>query len=166
MVVKLDDVLVDRSQWQPTRCSIAKAIDVVGTRSAILILREAYYGTTRFDDFADRVGITPAVAATRLKELVAHGLLSKVPYREPGQRTRYEYRLTEAGEDLLPAVLALMLWGDRHQQDDGGPLEIVDSRTGDGIRVAIVGGSGEVVPPSAVLVRPRRSRERSPGARP
>ena len=158
MVVRLAEVLVDRSRWRPTECSIARAMEVVGTRSAVLILREAYYGTTRFDDFADRVGITPAVASARLKELVANGLLEKVPYRDAGQRTRYEYRLTEAGEDLLPAVLALMQWADRHLQSDGGPLEVVDSRTGEAVRVALVGEAGELVAPSDLLIKPRRAR--------
>jgi len=151
----LHGVLADRSRWRATECSIDKAMAVVGTRSAVLILREAYYGTTRFDDFADRVGITPTVASARLKELVGHGLLEKVPYREPGQRTRFEYRLTDAGEDLLPAVLALMQWGDRHIHADGGPLELVDSRTGEAIRVALVADDGQVVAPSDVVVRPR-----------
>ena len=62
---RLDGFLADRDAWRPTQCSIGKAMDVVGTRSAMLILREAYYGTTRFDHFAERVGITEAVAAAR-----------------------------------------------------------------------------------------------------
>ncbi|MGH3452671.1 MAG: winged helix-turn-helix transcriptional regulator [Haloechinothrix sp.] len=117
-------------------------MQVVGTRSAILILREAFYGTTRFDDFAERVGITDPVVATRLKELVEVGVLTKQPYREPGQRTRFEYHLTPMGRDLLPAVLALMQWGDRYLQDDGGPLAVVDE-SGTPVRVAVVGATGE-----------------------
>jgi DNA-binding HxlR family transcriptional regulator len=95
-------------------CPIERAFKVVGTRSAVLLLREAAYGTTRFDDFARRTGLTEAVAASRLRELVDAGLLAKEPYREPGQRTRYEYVLTEAGADLLPALMALADWGARH----------------------------------------------------
>jgi len=67
-------------------------------------LREAYYGTTRFDDFAQRVGITKAAASARLSELVDLGLLTRQPYREPGQRTRDDYVLTEAGIDFMPVV--------------------------------------------------------------
>ena len=73
---------------------------VLGTKSAMLIMREAYYGTTRFDDFARRVGITKAAASARLSELVAAGLLTERPYREPGQRVRDEYVLTDAGHRL------------------------------------------------------------------
>jgi DNA-binding HxlR family transcriptional regulator len=95
-------------------CPIERAFKVVGSRSAILLLREASYGTRRFDDFARRTGLTESVAASRLRELVEAGLLDKEPYREPGQRTRYEYVLTESGADLLPALLALADWGARH----------------------------------------------------
>lgn len=87
---------------------------VVGTKTAMLVMREAYYGTTRFDDFATRVGVTEAAAAARLRDLVAAGLLEKQPYQDPGQRTRFEYVLTEAGSDLLPVVLGLFEWGKKH----------------------------------------------------
>lgn len=137
MAMTLDGPLADRTRWQPTRCSIAKAMEVVGTRSAILLLREAFYGTTRFDDFASRVGITEAVAASRLKALHRAGVFDKRPYREPAQRTRYEYVLTEMGRDLLPAVINLMQWGDKYLQDDTGPLRLVDGGTGSAVRVRI-----------------------------
>src|SRR5215203_990071 len=83
-------------------CPIDRAMQVVGRRSAILLLREASYGTTRFDDFTARTGMTDAVASARLRELVDAGLLERQPYQEPGQRTRHEYVLTESGDDLLP----------------------------------------------------------------
>ena len=102
-----------RGAWQAKNCSIANALDVVGNRTAFLILREAFYGTTRFDGFAERVGISEASAAARLKDLVAAGLLERTAYQEPGQRTRLEYHLTEMGVDILPAVVALAQWGDR-----------------------------------------------------
>src|ERR1700677_3249367 len=102
-----------RGAWTADRCTIAKALDVVSTRSAFLILREAFYGTTRFDDFAQRARISEPVAATRLRELVDTGLLEREDYRDPGQRTRQRYRLTDKGADLFPALVALMDWGDR-----------------------------------------------------
>ena len=102
-------------------CPIDRAMQVVGTRSAMLLMREAYYGTTRFDDFASRVGISEAVAAKRLRELVDAGLFVREPYREPGQRTRYEYVLTESGHDLMPAVFALGQWGRKHLPHQGSP---------------------------------------------
>jgi DNA-binding HxlR family transcriptional regulator len=111
--VRLTGGLDPRDGWAATRCSIDRAMHVVGTRSAFLLLREAFYGTSRFDDFAERVGISQPVAAARLRELVREGLLDREPYREPGQRTRMAYRLTEKGADLLPVLVALMQWGDR-----------------------------------------------------
>ena len=122
--VELTGELNPRSGWKPIRCSLAKALEIVSTRSAFLLLREAFYGTERFDDFAKRVGISDPVAAARLKELVANGLLVREPYRDPGQRTRYAYRLSEMGADLFPALTALMQWGDRWLAEDGGPVEL------------------------------------------
>src|ERR1700759_97333 len=111
----LQGSLADRDAWSAIGdCPIERAIGVVGTKSALLILREAYYGTTRFDDFCQRVGITRAAASARLNELVDAGLLERRPYREPGQRAREEYVLTEAGVDFMPVVWAMFEWGRRH----------------------------------------------------
>lgn len=160
---RLDGFLADRGAWQAgTYCSIGRAMEVVGTRSAMLILREAYYGTTRFDDFARRVGITEAVAASRLRELTAEGLFERRPYKEPGQRTRYEYALTEKGRDLLPAVLALMQWGDKYLQGGrGGPLGLLDDTTGEHVRVQVRSDSGREVPLSELRVSPNVSAEQA-----
>ena len=87
---------------------------LLGTKSAMLIMREAYYGTTRFDDFARRVGITKAATSARLSELVEAGLLAQRPYREPGQRSRDEYVLTVQGTEFMPVVWAMFEWGRRH----------------------------------------------------
>jgi DNA-binding HxlR family transcriptional regulator len=111
--VQMTGALEPRGGWTADRCPIAGTLDVVSTRSAFLILREAFYGTARFDDFAKRVGISEAVTAARLRELVEEGLLEREPYREPGQRTRERYRLTPKGADLFPALVALMQWGDQ-----------------------------------------------------
>lgn len=156
MVMQLEPALADRDRWKADRCSIDKAISAIGTRSAILLMREAYYGTTRFDDFARRVGVTEAVAAARLKELTALGVLTKQPYREPGQRTRYEYVLTDMGRDLLPVVLGLMHWGDKYLQDDNGPLKVVDTQTGSPVRVRIQNDDGEDVTLDDMRVDVRR----------
>jgi DNA-binding HxlR family transcriptional regulator len=110
--------------WSRERCSIRRALEVAGNRSALLIMREAFYGTTRFDDFTERAGISEPVTATRLRDLVEHGLLRREPYREPGQRTRMAYRLTDMGADLLPVLIALMNWGDRWLSEGGPPVEV------------------------------------------
>lgn len=122
--LRLTGSLEPRGAWSADRCPIAKSLAVVSTRSAFLILREAFYGTTRFDDFAERVGISEPVTAARLRELVEQGLLEREDYRDPGQRTRQRYRLTPKGADLFPALVALMEWGNRWLDDRGGPVEL------------------------------------------
>ena len=154
MPMTLDGVLAERDSWQATHCSIDRALSVVGTRSAVLLLREAFYGTTRFHDFAARVGITEAVAAARLRELVDVGVFEKCPYRDEGQRTRHEYLLTDMGRDLLPAVIALMQWGDRYLQGDDGPLR-VEAGTGAPVHVRVCTVDGAEVPMDELHVRHR-----------
>jgi DNA-binding HxlR family transcriptional regulator len=111
--LQLTGALESRDDWTADRCPIASTMAAVGTRSAFLLLREAFYGTTRFDQFAERVGISQPVAATRLRELVEQGLLERQPYREPGQRTRSDYHLTQKGSEFFPVLAAMMEWGDR-----------------------------------------------------
>lgn len=149
--------LSDRDSWEASRCSIDAALGVVGTRSALLLMREAFYGTRRFDDFAHRVGVTEAVAAARLKELVDAGLLTRAPYREPGQRTRYEYVLTAMGRDLAPAALALMQWGDRWLTGQAGPpLALTHDGCGAPVAVEVRCSEGHEVPLGATAVDVRR----------
>jgi DNA-binding HxlR family transcriptional regulator len=143
MALTFEGVLADRSTWRLENCSIGRSMEVIGTRSSMLILREAFYGTTRFDDFARRTKITEAIVAARLKELTEIGLFTKRPYREPGTRTRDEYLLTEKGRDLVPAVFALMQWGNKHLQgEDGGPLRLVERNTGEPVVIGPRTASG------------------------
>src|ERR1700730_1918117 len=105
----LQGALADRDTWSAVgECPIERTVEVVGTKSALLILREAYYGTTRFEDFCGRVGITKAAAAARLNELVEAGLLTRRPYREPGQRHPDEHVLKPAGPGFIPRVSGLL----------------------------------------------------------
>lgn len=148
----LQGALTDRDAWTAAgECPIERTIDVVGTKSALLILREAYYGTTRFDDFCRRVGITKAAAAARLDELVRVGLLARRPYQEPGQRTREEYVLTEAGTDFMPVVWALFQWGQRHLPDPV-PLRLTHAGCNAAVDVEMHCGHGHLVPPDELVV--------------
>jgi DNA-binding HxlR family transcriptional regulator len=158
--MRLTGVLDPREGWTAERCTIAKSLDVVGTRSAFLILREAFYGTTRFDDFAQRVGISEPVAAVRLRELVEQRLLEREDYRDPGQRTRQRYRLTAKGADLFPALVALMQWGDRWLDDGGGPVELLHSDCGEPVALELRCAAGHDVTSGEVDLarRPRRRR--------
>jgi DNA-binding HxlR family transcriptional regulator len=158
----LQGMLADRNAWTAVgQCSIEKTMSALGTKSAMLIMREAYYGTTRFDDFAHRVGITKAAAATRLAELVNLGLLTRQPYREPGQRTRDEYVLTEAGIDFMPVVWAMFEWGQRHLPGRNR-LRLTHVGCGADATVEVRCAEGHPVPPDDLgveLIKRNRSRD-------
>lgn len=148
----MEGPLADLGSWKPAHCSLVKALDVVGTRSALLILREAYYGTTRFDGFAQRVGITEAATAKQLRKLTDEGLLVKRPYREEGRRTRHEYVLTDKGRDLLPAVLALMQWGNTYLQEQP-PLLFLEDATDSPVHVRLRSAAGNDVTLDSLRIR-------------
>jgi DNA-binding HxlR family transcriptional regulator len=154
--VRLTGALDPREAWTAERCTIAKALEVLNTRSALLIMREAFYGTTRFDDFAERVGISEPATAARLRELVDEGLLEREDYREPGQRTRQQYRLTDKGAELLPVLLALMQWGDRWLDDRGGPLALRHRDCGETVSVSVRCAAGHEVQSSEIDAAARR----------
>lgn len=149
----LQGSLVDREAWSAVgECPIEKTMAAVGTKSAMLLMREAYYGTTRFDDFARRVGITNAAASARLAELVDLGLLARRPYREPGQRRRDEYVLTEAGRDFMPVVWAMFQWGQRHLPNRAR-LRLTHLGCGAEAAVEIRCAEGHHVPPDELGAR-------------
>ena len=113
-----------RTDFSRMRCPIARSMEVLGERWAILVLREAFYGTTRFDDFARHLGIATNILSARLAKLVDHGLLERVP----AEGARQAYALTEKGRDFFPAFLALKHWGDRWMAGPEGP--VVEAATG------------------------------------
>ncbi|OBI86988.1 winged helix-turn-helix transcriptional regulator [Mycobacterium asiaticum] len=154
----LQGALADRDSWSAIgECAIEKTMTVVGTKSAMLIMREAYYGTTRFDDFARRVGITKAATAARLAELVDLGLLSRRPYREPGQRSRDEYVLTAAGVEFMPVVWSMFQWGQRHLPGRHR-LRLTHVGCGADAAVEIRCTEGHLVAPDELGVRLAKSR--------
>lgn len=101
-------------------CSVARALELVGERWTILIVRDAFLGVRRFDDFQRSLGVARNVLQGRLERLVESGILERVRYQERPER--FEYRLTEMGVDLWPVVVSLLSWGDRHLAPDGPPI--------------------------------------------
>ena len=108
-------------------CSIARAMDVIGDRWTLLVMREAYYGTTRFDDFEYFVGAASNILSSRLKKLVEAGMMKKLPV--PGHGARHEYVLTDLGRAFFPAYLALKKWGDDWLAEPEGPQVVFVERS-------------------------------------
>lgn len=100
-------------------CSVAAALEVVGERWTMLIIREALLGVHRFDEMQADLGIARNVLQSRLEHLVTHGILERRRYQD--HPPRHAYHLTDKGLDLWPAVVALMQWGDKHADIPGGP---------------------------------------------
>jgi DNA-binding HxlR family transcriptional regulator len=100
-------------------CSVARALEAIGDRWTMLVIRDAFHGVRRFEDFQARLGVARNVLSDRLTRLVADGILEKHPYQE--RPPRFEYRLTPKGVDLFPVMVSLMKWGDRHAPNPDGP---------------------------------------------
>jgi len=104
-------------------CSIARPATLLGDRWTLVILRQAFSRTRRFDDFQSQLGVSRSLLSDRLGKLVEAGILRREPYKDD-VRTRDEYRLTEKGLDLYPVLMALREWGDRHMAPEGAPLQV------------------------------------------
>jgi DNA-binding HxlR family transcriptional regulator len=127
-------------------CSIERTLGILGEKWTFLVLREAFNGIRRFADLQAGTGAPRQVLSARLARLVDEGLLRKVPYQEPGQRQRDEYRLTQKGLDLYPIMVALMHWGDRHMADSGGAaVQLVHRDCGSPIEQVFRCGEGHHV---------------------
>jgi DNA-binding HxlR family transcriptional regulator len=127
-------------------CSIARSLCALGERWTFLILREAFFGVTRFSEFRDRLGVAPDVLTDRLATLTEAGVLTREPYQEPGRRARYAYHLTPAGEELRVVLGSLQQWGDEHMPPPGGPTVERRARgTGRPLHVGYVDDEGREV---------------------
>jgi DNA-binding HxlR family transcriptional regulator len=141
-------------RYQPADCSIARSMELLGERWTILVLREAFSGVRRFDDIQQHTGAPRQVLSARLALLVEHDILRRVPYQEPGQRQRHEYRLTQKGLDLYPVLVGLLQWGDKYLTDDRGPTVVLTHKEcGQTVKATLMCAAGHEVP-SARDVRP------------
>jgi DNA-binding HxlR family transcriptional regulator len=112
-------------------CSIARSLEIVGDWWTLLVVREAFFGARRFGEFEANLGIAKNVLSNRLDRLVGAGILTRTP--EPGRGNPVAYRLTARGEDLLPALVALMQWGDRWINAGRPPVKLLERATGEEI---------------------------------
>jgi len=122
------DPQMKHKSFEGVACPVARGLELVGEWWSILILREAFNGATKFDEFQrDVEGIAPNTLTRRLKELVEHGLLSKRAYSK--HPPRYEYVLTPRGKDFLPVLWALMQWGNKHCAPEGDITQLRNIKT-------------------------------------
>ncbi len=105
---------------------MAQTLEIIGERWTMLVLREAFLGTRRFEDFTHNIGCARNILSDRLQKLVGNGILERRRYQD--RPPRFEYRLTEKGIDLYPILVTLMHWGDRHLADERGPAIVLDHK--------------------------------------
>src|ERR1700684_1565693 len=120
----------------PRPCSIARTLDLVGEKWALLAVREVFLGDHRFDEMVRRTGAPRDTLAARLRTLVAAGILERRQYCE--HPARFEYHLTDAGRDLYPVILTLMRWGDQHLAGDDGPPLTLEHHCGHRLQTQVV----------------------------
>ncbi|MFD9611566.1 winged helix-turn-helix transcriptional regulator [Streptomyces sp. NPDC004288] len=153
--------LSDRDAWSiGDGCSAGRVLDLLSTRTVFMVVRECFYGTTRFEDFVTRIGTSAPSVSRALKQLESAGIVARTPYREPGMRARDEYRLTPAGEDLLPVFLALVRWGDAHLQDGRPPLVFVEADSGRPLSVRVTADPAPEPSSDAIEIRLHPGRDR------
>ncbi|HSZ44679.1 MAG TPA: helix-turn-helix domain-containing protein [Streptosporangiaceae bacterium] len=132
--------------YDTANCNIAATLAVVGEKWTFLVLREAFNGIRRFEDMQRRTGAPRQILSSRLARLVDDGILRKEPYREPGQRPRSEYRLTEKGIDLFPVIAALLGWGDKYASAPEGPaVELTHRGCGAHVGLQLACADGHVL---------------------
>src|SRR3954452_12548640 len=132
----------DRFRYDLDNCSIKRALDVLGEKWTLLVLREAIYGVRRFDDFARALKCGRGVLSARLKTLTQAGILKRAEYKDGEQRVRAEYHLDEKGRDLFTTIYALSQWGDRWMPPPDGPVaKVTDKANGRAVRAVLTSDS-------------------------
>jgi DNA-binding HxlR family transcriptional regulator len=152
-------LLVERKSFAGMDCSVAQCLELIGEWWSMLVVRDAFLGVTRFDDFQRRLGISRNILQQRLSRLVDAGILVRVPYSE--HPPRHDYKLTDKGRDLWPVLTAMRQWGDRYAAPSGPPVLVVHKQCGSASPAAFVCSScGEPLGPrdvEAVAGEGRRS---------
>ncbi|MEM6275017.1 MAG: helix-turn-helix domain-containing protein [Myxococcota bacterium] len=125
-----------RTRFSRWPCSVARTVDLLGDWWTPLVLREAFYGARRFENFQSNLGIGRNILTQRLRRLVAEDVMRKKLYqRHP---PRYEYRLTQKGRELFPVIATMMRWGDRWYFDGRPPVELRDRSSGCAVQALVV----------------------------
>lgn len=139
-------------KFDPLRRSVGHILDVIGEGWSILIIREAFLGTRRFEEFQGRLGIARNILTARLKKLCANQILDRVPVKEGARR--HEYILTSKGKDMMPLLVALTQWGDKWVfGENNEPVVFLDRERGQPISpVQVYSARGEVLRPRDIMI--------------
>lgn len=125
-------------------CPIVSAIGEIGDKWILLILRESFIGARRFDEFQENLKVSKSVLANKLNKMLELSLLQKVSYKNPGERTRYEYQLTRKGKDLGKVVISLLNWGNTYLVEKGQEtIVIADAKEQKPVSLEMVNSKGE-----------------------
>lgn len=150
--MKLGGALARRDNQPVGRyCPIERTLGLLTPQSTMLVLREAFYGAKRFEEFTARTALTDATTSARLHDLVRAGILQTQAYQEPGQRRRDEYVLTPSGAALMPAIFALLQWGNEHAPPPYPPSMQHDG-CGEPVTIAAECAAGHHVEADDILV--------------
>nr|WP_241972123.1 helix-turn-helix domain-containing protein [Serratia odorifera] len=127
MIVVIEDGN-EKTRFDTQQCPIARSLDRIGEWWSMLIIRDAFHGLSKFDEFQQSLGLSPTILTRRLKFLVESGILCKQAYQQ--RPLRYQYLLTERGAELFPVLATLLQWGNSHLAPEGIAAQLVDRRSG------------------------------------
>ena len=119
---------MQRTRFTAMECPVARSLERIGEWWSLLILRDAFHGLSRFDEFQKSLGIAPNILTRRLRHLTESGLFERRAYSE--RPPRYDYLLTDQGRDLFPVIAALLAWGNRHLAPEGIAVQLADRKSG------------------------------------
>jgi DNA-binding HxlR family transcriptional regulator len=144
--------MLKSEKFDPLRRSVGHILDIIGEGWSILIIREAFLGTRRFEEFQGRLGIARNILTARLKKLCANQILDRVPVKEGAKR--HEYILTRKGKDMMPLLVALTQWGDKWVfGENNEPVIFLDRERGQPISpVQVYSARGEVLRPRDIMI--------------
>ncbi|MBA2390099.1 MAG: helix-turn-helix transcriptional regulator [Geodermatophilaceae bacterium] len=162
---------LDWSGQSTAECPIGLAVGLIGDRWSLLVLRELAFGVDRFDAVQEHLQVSRRTLAERLDTLVEADIVHRVPYRDPGQRTRHRYELTATGADVLPLLMAFGAWGERHRTGGRSPVRMVHANCGRGVHPGLrcsgghdLADSSQIIPQLRVSAAPLTQRRQPPPA--
>lgn len=140
---------------KPMHCQVVRTLDIIGEKWSLLIIRDAFRGSSRYSEFRESLGVPSDILSARLAKLVDAGVLEKRGYREAGSRERFSYHLTESGQGLSVVLAAMVQWGDEFAPVESGRGWRVQDAEGRGLGLRFVDEAGAAREPAEVRFQRR-----------